>query len=306
MIYTKKVLLAKLESSYGTDSAPTGASNAMEVRNLEPGLMQGDTFNRDLTRDHFGASKLIHKAPYGTLGFDIEIAGSGAAGTAPAYGDLLKACGMGETVNAGTSVVYTPVTSDSPDSITLHYVVDGQIHKMVGCRGSVSIDLDADPAVYKFSFSGLRVSPAAITHPTATLTAFQESVPVNPDNTSFTLHGYSAALESLNIDLGNDVQHRPLVNSESIIITGRESSGSVTIEEPAITTKDYHSIIENHTLSTLQLVHGVVAGNIVQIDAPQVQLSAPSQGDSQNNVTLSMTMGLLPDSGNDELTITVK
>jgi hypothetical protein len=305
MMYSKKVLLAKAESAYGTDSAPDGASNAMEVRNLEPGLMQGETFNRDLLRDHFGASKLIHKAPYGTLGFDIEIAGSGAAGTAPAYADLLKACGMSETVNAGASVVYAPDTNAS-DSVTLHYVVDGEIHKLVGARGSVALDIDADPAVYKFSFLGLRVSPSAITHPAATLTAFQEPVPVNPDNTSFTLHGYSAILESLSLDLGNDVQHRPLVNSDSIIIVGRQSSGSITIEAPAIGAKDYHSIIENHTLGALQMVHGVTAGNIVQIDAPQVQLSAPSQGDSQNNVTLSMTLGLLPNSGDDELTITVK
>ncbi|MCK7495178.1 MAG: hypothetical protein MZW92_31855 [Comamonadaceae bacterium] len=56
------------------------------------------------------------------LTFDVEIKGSGAAGTAPELGVLLKGCGFGETVVAVTSVTYAPAprvrTRASPSTST--------------------------------------------------------------------------------------------------------------------------------------------------------------------------------------------
>ena len=40
--------------------------------------------------------------------FEVEMAGSGTAGTAPAFGPLLKACGNSETIVTDTSVTYAP------------------------------------------------------------------------------------------------------------------------------------------------------------------------------------------------------
>jgi hypothetical protein len=69
----------------------------------------------------------------------VELAGSGTAGTAPAYGSILKACGFSETIVASTSVTYAPVSS-SFSSVTIYYNVDGVRHKLTGCRGTFTLN----------------------------------------------------------------------------------------------------------------------------------------------------------------------
>ena len=46
----RRLILAKIESTYGTDSSPTGSSNAILVRNLEIQPLVAETVNRDLVR----------------------------------------------------------------------------------------------------------------------------------------------------------------------------------------------------------------------------------------------------------------
>ena len=56
-------------------------------------------------RDRFlGASEQLLANTRVECTFSVELAGSGAAGTAPRYGDAIKACGFSETIASGTSV----------------------------------------------------------------------------------------------------------------------------------------------------------------------------------------------------------
>ncbi len=56
--------------------------------------------------------------------FKVELRGSAAAGSAPEIGDLLEACGMAETVTAGSSVVYSPVSVNDKSVTIYHYAMD--------------------------------------------------------------------------------------------------------------------------------------------------------------------------------------
>ena len=129
----RRLILAKIESVYGTDPTPTGASNAILVRNLEIQPLVAETVNRDLVRPYMGQADQLLARERVEVSFEVELAGSGAAGTAPAYGPILKACGLSETLVTSTSATYAPVSS-SFSSVTIYYHEDGIRHKLTGCR----------------------------------------------------------------------------------------------------------------------------------------------------------------------------
>ena len=155
-----------------------------------------------------------------------------------------------------------------------------------------------------FTFTGLRNAPSAVTLPTPDFTGWTIPEPVNAANTiSFSLHSYAATVEQLSIDMGNQVVYRNVIVDESVLITDRAPSGQITIEEPEIGTKDFHSIIAAHTTGAMQLVHGDTAGNILTLDAPVVQLLQPAPSGNQGVAGLSMALRLIPSSGDDEISI---
>lgn len=94
-------LLAKVEATYGTDPAPTGAANAILLKG-KPTLtpMELTSVARDNIRPYFGNSEILPSSIFGKLDLEVEAAGSGTAGTAPAWGALLRGCGWSETITA--------------------------------------------------------------------------------------------------------------------------------------------------------------------------------------------------------------
>ena len=137
-LYTRKrLILAEIESTYGTDPSPTGAE-AILVRNLEITPLQSETVSRNLVRPYLGQSEQLLAQTRVEITFEVELAGSGTAGTAPAYGPVLRSCGLSETIVATTSVTYAPESSGF-ESTTIYFFNDGIRHKLTGCRGTLSM-----------------------------------------------------------------------------------------------------------------------------------------------------------------------
>ena len=306
LLQRKRTILAKIETTYGTDPTPTGAANAILIRNLNITPQETDLVSRDLVRPYFGNFQQLPAAIHASVDFEVEIAGSGAAGTAPAYGPLLRACALSETISAGVSVVYAPVSA-AMESVTIYFNVDGVLHKMTGARGTVAIDLTVKALpVYKFKFTGLYGAVADAAAPTPTYTAFQLPLPVNNANTSaFSLHGYAGVLSQFSLDMAATPVFRSLVGGEAVLITDRKPAGQVTIEAVPVGTKDFWTIAQNGTSGALSITHGTVAGNKVTIAAPAVQLTKPMYQDMDGVAMLQMGLIVNPSSGNDEFSITV-
>lgn len=100
LLSRKRTILAKIETTYGTDPTPTGAANAILVRNQKITPQETETASRDVIRPYLGNSEQLPVAIHAMAEFEVEIAGAGAAGTAPAYGPLLRACGFAEFILA--------------------------------------------------------------------------------------------------------------------------------------------------------------------------------------------------------------
>jgi hypothetical protein len=240
-----------------------------------------------------------------TVSFAVELAGSGAAGTAPQYGDCLRACAFSETVSAGVSVTYAPISA-AIESVTINCNYDGVQHLIVGCRGTFSLELNVGqiPKI-NFEFTGLYATPTATAAATPTYADQAAPVAVNSANTTgISVHGYAGCLESLTLNLANEVTYRQLAGcSRQVRITDRKPEGEFTIEAVSVASKDYWSAIKDQTLGEMVFQHGQTAGNIVTFDAPTVNLGSPSYGDSDGVLMLSAPFMPNPDAGNDEFTL---
>lgn len=311
LLMRKMALLAKIETTYGTDVVPTGGANAMLVRNVQVNPLTVEAQARELARPYLGNSEDIVGAFFGTLNFEVEAAGAGAAGTAPKYGPLLRGCGMAEVISAGVSVTYTPVSS-AFESLTLYFNLDGVLHKFTGARGNAGFRGNNRAAtMWTFAFTGLFVPVADAALPVVDYTGFIKPLALNTANTpTFSLHGVSGAsavLRNLTLDLGNAVNYRNLVNSELVQILDRKPVGTIEMEATSMATKNWWTAVRDSVTGAMQLVHGTAAGNIIELSAPAVQITAPTYSDFEGAAMMSGGLKLQPTSaGNDELSIIVR
>lgn len=299
----KQALLFKTEVTYGVDAVPTGVANAILAANVKPAMPQ-DMPQRKNIQPFFANQGVIPGARHMELAFDVELAGSGAAGTAPALGALLKACAMSETINAGVSAVYAPVSSGE-QSASIYYNVDGLQYKLLGARGTFSLKFSQKAVpMLSFKFIGLYGGVADVALPAPTLTAFKSPLVFDNANSQATLHGLAATFADVSLDMGITNVYRPLIGGEQVAFTDRKPKGKVQIEQIAIATHDFWTTVNNGTTGALSITHGTAAGNKILVAAPAVQLTTPAPGNSENIEMLDMAMELQPGAGNDELTLT--
>jgi hypothetical protein len=148
------VLLAKIQPSAGIDPVPTAGLNAILARNLTVNPIVAEFAQRDNIQPYLGNQGSVNVSCYATIGFEVELQGSGAAGTAPKFGPLLRACAFAETITASVSAVYNPITTGH-EKVTFYYYLDGILYKMTDAKGTVALVLDARGIpVMRYSFTG--------------------------------------------------------------------------------------------------------------------------------------------------------
>ncbi|MCV0424668.1 MAG: hypothetical protein K5905_04285 [Roseibium sp.] len=304
--YRKLAILAKIEVTEGTDSVPTGAANAIQANDVSITPIAGNEENRDLILPYLGHQGVILTGNYVQLEFSVEVAGAGAAGDVPDYGVLLRACAMSETIDAGVDVVYEPV-SDGEESASVYFNQDGVRHVALGTRGNMRVEFVPEKIPrFRFTMMGQLGTISDQALPTIDLSGFQTPLPVSDANTTFSLHGSERVTESFSLDLGQQIDPSFKIGAERMQLSDRQMTGTAVVEAEALSVVDWFAISQARTTGTCQLIQGTTAGNIVQLDAPGVEVGRPSQGQTRGVVNYSLPLIFKPSAGNDELTITVK
>ena len=304
--FRKLAILVKPEATYGTDVVPTGAANAMLMNEVTVTPIEGERVSRDLMLPYFGDQGFVLAGTYARIEGSVEIAGAGVKGTVPGYGALLRACGLAEIVTAGSMVEYKPVSADQ-ESVSIYANLDGVNHVMVGARGTVTVSLTPRQIPrFRFTLSGLLGDITDQPLPAAVFTAFKKPLVVSKKNTTFQLHSLAPVMESFNLDLGNQVEPRMLVNAESIEIVDRKVSGTTVIEAVNLATKDWYAAALNSATGAMLARHGLADGNIVEFEAAAMQVGQPTHGNSQGILTTSLPLTACPVTGDDEITIRVR
>ena len=307
LLSRRQLLLAELEVTYGTDPTPLVGSNAILVRNIEVTPLEADTVSRELIRPYLGQSEQLLTQTRVLVNFEVELAGSGTAGTAPAYGPLLRACSFTETVSAGVSVTYEPNSDAAPKSVTIYFNNDGVLHKATGCRGTFSLNCAVgEIPTIAFEFTGIYNTPTDVALGSPTYANQADPVVFKQGNTTgFEVFSYAGCLQSFTMELANELVYRELVGcTKQVLITNRAPAGEVMIEAVSIATKNFFSEATGNSTGNLTFQHGQTAGNIVTFTAGQIDLGNPSYSDEDGIQMLTLPYIATPtDSGNDEMEI---
>jgi hypothetical protein len=307
LLSRRQLLLAELEVTYGTDPTPTAGSNAILVRNIEVTPLEAETVSRELIRPYLGQSEQLLAQTRVMINFEVELAGSGTAGTAPAYGPLLRACSFTETVSAGVSVTYEPNSDASPKSVTIYFNNDGVLHKATGCRGTFSLNCAVgEIPTIAFEFTGIYNTPTDVALGSPTYANQADPVVFKQGNTTgFQVFSYAGCLQSFSLELANEIVYRELVGcTKEVLITNRAPAGEVMIEAVPVGTHNFFTDATGNSTGNLTFQHGQTAGNIVTFTAGQIDLGNPSYSDEDGIQMLTLPYIATPtDSGNDELEI---
>lgn len=305
--WKSKILLAKIETTYGTDAVPTGAANAILATNVEFKPMEGQDVSRELELPYLAAQPTVATALFSTLSFRVELAPSGTAGTAPAWGVLLRACGVAQTLSAGVSVTYNPI-SDNHESASIYFWIGGTRYVIKGARGTAVLRCTAQGILYiEFAFTGLFSVASEQARPTPDLAAFKKPQVATTVNTpTFTIDGTAFVMRSFALDLGNDVQTRFLVGADQVLIVDRSDKIATQVEAVPMTTWNPYQKALDGTAVPVQLVHGTGAGRISTLAVAAAQVQRPAGLENAQNI-VEWPLGLvpLPTAGNDQWTLTL-
>ncbi len=310
------VILAKIEATPGVDAAPVGATDAILVSNQTINPLNATNIDRNILKGFFGGSEQLVGNAFVEASFDVEIAGSGTAGTAPAWGPLLRACGFAEAVTAVTRVDYTPI-STGLECLTIYYYDDGALHKLLMARGDASIKMGSgERPVFSMKFMGIDGGLTAVSNATPTLTAWKTPLAITDPNTGDLTFGCTYATgaltggttypsKGLQMALGNKLAHVPLLGGESIDITDHVMTGSCELDLTAAQEVTFMTGVKANTTQSIGLLHGTTAGYKILVHAPKVQLINPKKTEFNGRRLIGYDLRVLPSSGNDDLRICV-
>lgn len=312
----QQVILAKVETTVGTDAAPTGALNAVLVSDLEITPVESSNIDRNIMWPWFGASEQLQGSIQKKISFTVELQNGGTAGTAPAWDALLQGCAFaGATATTPSRYTYSPVSA-AFKTLTIYAHDSGVLHKYLGALGDVefSIPIGGKPTM-KFSFTALDGGETATANPSATLTGYKTPLASTSVNTVSPAIGgtltagavtggttyNSTGLQSLK--MGNSVQFTELTGANSVDMTDRKATGSIELDLTAAQEVSLLADVKANTLRSFSILHGVGAGYQVRIWCPSVQFSNPKKVDKNGLRLIGFDFTAIPSAGNDEVQI---
>lgn len=297
-------LAAKIETTEGTKET-LALADAILVSNVKfsPDI---EMYARDALRGTLSRDLSVSGKQKAAISFDIEMKGSGTAGTAPDWGKMMKGCGYSETIVALTSVTYKPATNNLSNSMTLGVYMDGVISRIWGARGNVKAAMNAGkPGILSFEFQGaaFEVVDGALLAPSYTII-----IPPAFLNASLLLDSYAAICAKVDFDTANILALRESINSSSgflsCLITGRNPKGSMDPELSLVAAYDFFGKWKTPgTLGQLQLAANGGAGNIATITFPKVRYAKIASEDRNGIRTLGLDFEACLSSGDDEISI---
>lgn len=298
----KNVVLAK------SGALPTAAevltTNGLVFCN--PKVKSGDY--KDIGNGAMGATKTFIDSNWVSSEFEIpmQIKKASALGIAPKLADLLKICGLSETITASTKVDYKPGNSDLAGTGQIKVYTDGYVRTLTGVAGNMKISGKVgEPLSAAFSIKGFLASatPTAEANPVVTLDT--GSAPLVSKVTVFTVGGSSLQADSFDFDLGNSIQEVYAIGLAKYYMQDFDPTLTVTAVKIKGTDDVTWTDFATGTVKAILIQVGV-AGSMIEINIPFAMLKDVSEADSNGMVKLSRTFRAQASVGNDNFTITYK
>lgn len=303
--WKRKVLLAAVESTYGVK--PTlGAAQGIMALDVSIDPMVGQNLDRNVDFLWLTSQETIPAEVHAKLKFKVELAASGTLGTAPFWGPLLRGCGFAQTIAAGASVTYNPISSGF-ESVSFDFWIDGIRYQLTGARGNAVFRVEMGIPYIEFEFWGLFNRPDAAAVITPTLTGARRPLAAQSVNTpTFTLNSVALGLRSFVLNAGVAVIPRMTMGvAPEILITGRDGEVlDMQVEARSLATFDPYGLAEAGTLIPIALTHGTTAGQRIKFAAPAAQLMLIGSPSNSDGIVVNPYQARLrPTNGNDQFTV---
>ena len=284
--------------------AAKGVSYSGEIPMFERKLARGD-----YSKDPSVAGKRSVK-----ISFTVDLYVSSNLKDPPSYFGCLRACGLKQTVHGttGVSLVTDSDYSNVPATIEVVEKDEGTapvqvVVKARGCMGNAKLLINnvGEPISIEFEFTGVLVSITDRAH--ASLISPSGISTITPDavlSAGVTMFGEAQCLNTLTIDLGNDVQLFTCPSYAEGYQGAHVVNTNPTLEldsdlELIATQGDYARLTGNETGAFLTQV-----GGNFSLSGPAVQLTkAYSRGDREGHVTNAKSLEFKRSSGDNELKI---
>jgi len=306
------IVTAKVETTAGTDAVPTGAANAVLISDATITPLDAASIDRALMRGYLGGSEQLVGPGSVKMSYSVELAGSGAAATPPAWGQLLQGCAASEgLLTTPARVEYTPV-STSFKTLTQYYYDDGLVHKLLSSMGNCTLSAKVgERPMLRFEWVGLDGGIVATPNPTGTFTAWKKPVAMTRANVVDIALGATYAAGALTggalynstgleMNFGNTVNFSAMLSSETVDISDRQSTATMEVELSAAQEVALMEKVKANETQSLGFIIGTASGNKVLFFAPAVQLTNPRKSELNGNRLIGFDLRLVPVNGNDE------
>lgn len=305
----RKVTLMKVESTPGTDAVPVAGTDAIQAIDFawtEPGKATVDEYT--YAAQFYGSREKFVVSLQRACSFVLPVIGGGTALGTPYPAAMLaayRACGHAQVINAGVSVVLSPV-STGEESLTLAATEDGFLRKLLMGRGSMKWEFGETKVPRAMvALMGLYSTPADQAMPTPTFPTLVKPVGFNKSNTTVTLGGVSLRCSSVVIDGGRTHAYRNMATVEDVIPQDCRPTVELKFELPTATGLNVYQMLETATIQALAINHGTVAFNKFGFAAPRANLADLNETKDRGVMFLTAKLELLPNVGNDQYTITL-
>ncbi len=315
MLRRKRKILAKLETAYGTDSLPVSATDGVLLRDLSVTPLDVSYDERSLIRATLGNFEQAIGMKSVKIEATLEAAGMASLTVpTPGYDALLRCCGLAQTIVVAdatatppvpASVGYNPISAGF-ESLTILYEQDGVVEKALGCRGTLSLDMAGDKIpTWKISLTGTYAGVTDQVLAAPDTSGYLRPLAVNSANTTgLSILGFATGvLKAFSLDLGNKIEQTTYVgDQERISLTDRQAAGKISVQATTVAAMDWLGTVVTVNTGAFAITHGPT-GNQIQIAAPAVQLTSPTESDDKGIAFIDFDLRFLPVVGNDELTV---
>ena len=213
------------------------------------------------------------------------------------------------SVPASAGFVLHPVSDEIP-SVTQGLYEDGVRKLIKGSRGKAKLNFKSgEPVMADFEFQG--VEAGVTDEPLMESIAHETAKPPVFLNALFSVDGFSARIEAMDLDLANTLVSRDDVNDArgilSFAITGRNYQGSFNPEMVKAIEHDFHSKMFSGSEMAVDFTVGSVAGNKFRFYIPRAQYVKveDEERDGLQLAKCSFSLNGSLDPGDDELAILI-
>ena len=292
------------ETTPGTEEA-TAVTDAILCREVTFNTLDANYTELDFLTGREGAQAEDLSNVRAGAQYQVEAAAPGAVATPPAYAHLLESSAMAMASDADDTVFTPlPVGTEIP-SCTMQLRNGAQMQTVIGVRGSFGFTAEVNRRAYfTFTRQGQYQAPVAFVPSAHAFAGWARGLECTPENMfAFTLGGTKLCATSFSFTDGREPRVNDYMNCEGTKLTPRMFTGSMTVKHPDIATKNLVGMVKDVVTEPLIFTLGKVAGKILTITAPKVQIKAPAEQDINGDVGLRLDLRFLPDAGDDEIEI---